>query len=82
MNHRLPAIAWIAIAFGVLLSIAVGAVHYFHEPALLFMPRVWWWFDIDGLAIATCVWVIRSLSGQRAIKPLYDFTCSDLPVRD
>lgn len=59
-SKSLPAIAWIAVAFAAVLSLAVASVHYFQITPAQFMAPAWWWLDIAGLAIATAVFTIRA----------------------
>lgn len=58
--HSLPFIAWLAIAFGLNLLMALFSVHHFHEQPFAFMPAIWWWVDLAGLAVSTSVWLHRA----------------------
>jgi hypothetical protein len=58
--HSLPFIAWIAISFGLLLLMALLAIHHFHQAPFAFMPAAAWWLDFAGLAVSTSVWLHRA----------------------
>jgi hypothetical protein len=59
MNTRLPFVTWIALGFAAALLFAIGAAHYFAEPATAFMPAFWWNFDLLGLAFSTGLWFAK-----------------------
>ncbi|BFI96276.1 MAG: hypothetical protein RSP_17860 [Rhodanobacter sp.] len=70
MNNRLPAIAWIAISFGLCLLLALVSVHLFQIPAFIFMSPVWWWLDIAGGAVSLGVWHYRDTKRAPAPTPV------------